>query len=122
MILVEFKPPNTIATNEQFIIEIPTVGIDGVNMIQNDLGMGYEDYDDLVFDLYESDVTSMQCKVYTGDNTNHQPVKIICSNFNIAITNSKTVKMGFWIKNPTVSFGLAIPVQVYSYSTRYARK
>ena len=29
MILLEFIPYNTISTNEQFVIEIPTVSIDG---------------------------------------------------------------------------------------------
>ena len=38
--------------------------------------MGYNDYDTLEFDLYESYISSMDCKVYTGDANNHQPVKI----------------------------------------------
>ena len=122
MILVEFTPANTIATNEQFVIEIPTVSIDGQSLFPEDLGVGYEDYDDLKFDLYESDISSMDCKVYTGDLQNHQPVKIVCSNFNTAITNSKLVKMGFWVRNPSTNYGMAIPVQLYSYDTYRARK
>ena len=47
MILLEFIPYNTISTNEQFVIEIPTISIDGQSLITGDLGMGYEDYDDL---------------------------------------------------------------------------
>ena len=64
----------------------------------------------------------MECKVYTGDLSNHQPVKIICSNFNTAITTSHLVKMGFWVRNPNVNYGLAIPVQIYSWDTYRARK
>lgn len=91
-------------------------------MFPVDLGMGYADYDDLIFDIYESDISSMQCKVYCGDKTNSQPVRIVCSNFNVAVTNSMTVKMGFWVKNPATTKGLAIPVQVYSFDTLTARK
>ena len=83
MILVELKPSNTIDTNEQLVIEIPTVALDGTELFPEDLGVGYEDYDELEFDLYESDISSMSCKVYTGDKTNNQPVKIVCSNFNV---------------------------------------
>lgn len=71
MILVEITPYNTISTNEQFVIEIPTISIDGTSLFPEDLGMGYNDYDDLEFDLYESDISSMDCKVYTGDESNH---------------------------------------------------
>ena len=84
--------------------------------------MGYEDYDDLEFDLYESSISSMDCKVYTGDFSTRQPVKIVCSNFNTAITNTMAVKMGFWTKNPSTSIGLSIPVQIYSFDTYRARK
>lgn len=44
MILVEFKPSSTIAVNSQFVIEIPTISNDGINLFDEDLGMGYEDY------------------------------------------------------------------------------
>jgi len=84
--------------------------------------MGYNDYDTLEFDLYESYISSMDCKVYTGDANNHQPVKIVCSNFNTDIINSRMVKMGFWTRNPTTTSGLAIPVQIYSFDTYRARK
>ena len=40
-------------------------------------------------------------------------MKIICSNFNTAITSAMTVKMGFWVVNPSTTKGLSIPVQVY---------
>ena len=84
--------------------------------------MDYEDYDDLEFDLYESTVSSMDCKVYTGDNQNHKPAKIVCSNFNAQITTASTLKFGFWVKNPATIVGLAVPVFVYSYDTYQARK
>ena len=122
MILVELKPSNTIDTNEQLVIEIPTVALDGTELFPEDLGVGYEDYDELEFDLYESDISSMSCKVYTGDKTNNQPVKIVCSNFNVQITTSRTLKFGFWVRNPSTLIGLAIPVQVYSYDAYRARK
>jgi hypothetical protein len=76
--------------------------------------MGYNDYDDLIFDLYESSISSMKCKVYTGDNQNNQPVKIVCSNFNTAPGTSSNIKFGFWVKNPSTSIGLAIPVFAYT--------
>lgn len=91
-------------------------------MFQDDLGMGYSDYDDLKFDLFESSISSMDCKVYKGDSTNHQPVKIVCSNFNTDITSSMLNKIGFWVRNPSTNVGLAIPVQIYSYDTYRARK
>jgi hypothetical protein len=73
--------------------------------------MGYRNYDDLIFDLFESSISSMTCKVYTGDVYTSQPVKIICSDFSIPA--GTTVKMGFWVVNPSTTKGLAIPVQVY---------
>jgi hypothetical protein len=84
--------------------------------------MGYDDYDDLVFDLYETSITSMSCKVYTGDKTNHQPVKIVCSSFSSTPGTSSTIKMGFWVKNPATSVGLAIPVQVYTIEPNTAKR
>jgi hypothetical protein len=56
----------------------------------------------------------MTCKVFTGDKTNNQPVKIVCSSFSSTLTTSTTVKFGFWVKNPSTSVGLAIPVRLYS--------
>lgn len=64
----------------------------------------------------------MACKVYTGDKSNHQPVKIVCSSFSSAPTTSTTIKMGFWVKNPTTTVGLAIPVEVYAFNPYSAKK
>lgn len=123
MILVEFIPPQNIGTtNEQVVIEIPTSSVEGTALFPEDLGMGYKDYDNLVFDLYESSITSMKCKVYTGDKLNNQPVKIVCSSFSSTPGTSTTIKMGFWVKNPSTSVGLAIPVQVYSFEPNTAKK
>jgi hypothetical protein len=113
--MVIFTPSSTIATNQQLIIEIPTVSIDGQNQFPIDLGVGYKNYDDLEFDIFESGITSMTCKVFTGDLTSSQPVKIVCSNFNIAITTAMSVKFGFWVVNPASSVSMAIPVQVYAF-------
>ena len=52
LILVHFVPPSTIPTTDQIIIEIPTVANDGTTLFPADLGMGYKDYDSLVFDLF----------------------------------------------------------------------
>lgn len=115
-ITIEVVPPVTIYNSyQQLVIEIPTSTVDGTPLFLEDLGMGYNDYDDLVFDLFESTITTMTCKVYTGDKTNHQPVKIVCSSFNVNLDTSTTVKFGFWTKNPSTSIGLSIPVQVYSF-------
>jgi hypothetical protein len=57
----------------------------------------------------------MSCKVFTGDTVAYQPVKIICSNFNTAITTAMTVKFGFWVVNPQSTISMAIPVQVYAF-------
>lgn len=122
LLLLEFIPANTIATTEQFVIEIPTVSVDGSPLFPADLGMGYEDYDDLIFDLYESAISSMDCKVYIGNVDTLEPIKIVCSNFNTQITTSTLVKMGFWTVNPSSAVGLAIPVQIYSFDTYRARK
>jgi hypothetical protein len=75
--------------------------------------MGYRNYDDLIFDFFESSISSMICKVYTGDVYTSRPFKIICSIFNAPILAGTTVKMGFWVVNPSTTKGLAIPVQVY---------
>jgi hypothetical protein len=76
--------------------------------------MGYRNYDDLIFDFFESSsISSMTCKVYSGDVYTSRPVKIICSNFDVLITSGMTVKMGFWVVNPSTTKGLAIPAQVY---------
>jgi len=86
--------------------------------------VGYKNYDNLVFDIFESGISSMDCKVYIGDTqtSTGNPTKIVCSNFNTNITPSITVKFGFWVKNPVVTKSVAIPIQIYSYDQRYARK
>lgn len=114
-IIVIFKPSSNIATDQQIIIEIPTISLDGQPQFSSDLGMGYNNYDSLVFDIFESDITSMACKVYTSDATIGSPVKIICSNFNAVITTAMTVKFGFWVVNPSSTVSLAIPIQVYAF-------
>ena len=115
MILLELTPSLTVPVNNQLVIEFPTVALDGTLLFGADLGMGYTDYSDLLFDLYEStNLASMQCKVYTGDSANDRPVKIVCSNFNTALTTSTVLKMGFWVRNPPSEVGLAIPIQVYA--------
>lgn len=52
LIIVSFTPSATIATNQQLIIEIPTVALDGATLFPIDLGMGYNNYDNLAFDLF----------------------------------------------------------------------
>lgn len=106
------------------MIEIPTVSIDGTAYFADDLGMGYTDYSDLVFDIYDSasGVSSMTCKVYPGQGSQSIPVKIVCSNFNILLTSSTVLKFGFWVTNPTVVRSLAIPVTIYSYNQYTATK
>lgn len=99
--------------------------MDGTYYFDEDLGMGYTDYSDLVFDMYDtsgSAITSMTCKVTPGQRSNFQPVKIICSNFNTALTTSNVLRFGFWVTNPSVSRSLAIPVTVYSYDQVYVKK
>jgi hypothetical protein len=110
MILVQIVPSNQIEVDEQLVIEIPTVSMDGIRLFTGNLGMGYKDYDNLIFDLYESSTFTMNCKVFTGDPTINQPVKIICSGFNSIVTTSSTIKFGFWVVNPSTTVGLAIPV------------
>lgn len=84
--------------------------------------MGYKPYDSLVFDLFESSISSMDCRVYPGEQNYQQPTKIVCSSFSGTLTTSSTVKFGFWMINPSTTVGLAIPVQVYAYDQTYARK
>jgi hypothetical protein len=117
LIMVEVTPSTTIATNQQLVIEIPTQSNDGTNYFNDDLGMGYTDYSNLVFDIYDSTsgISSMTCKVYCGQQINGIPVKIICSNFNTALTSANIVKFGFWVTNPSVTRSLAIPVTIYSF-------
>ena len=71
LILLEITPSSTITNNDhRIVIEIPTISNDAVSLFDEDLGMGYRNYDDLVFDLYDSSITSMNCKVHTGDRLN----------------------------------------------------
>ena len=83
--------------------------------------MGYSAYDSLIFDIYESTISSMTCNVYPGDPAVSQPTKIVCSNFG-ALTSSSTIKFGFWVVNPPSNIGMAIPVQVYAYDQGSATK
>lgn len=122
LIMVELTPSTLIDTNQQVVIEIPTVAIDGTALFDEDLGMGYIDYSDLVFDIYDGTITSMTCKVYPGQRTANLPVKIICSNFNTQITTSSTLKFGFWVTNPTVTRSLSIPATIYSFNQYYVTK
>lgn len=87
---------------------------EGIDYFDIDLGMGYRNYDNLVFDLYDSSVTSMTCKFYIGDKINNQPAKIVCNQYNLgSILTTQSIKFGFWVKNPTTTIGLAVPIQVY---------
>ena len=49
-------------------------------------------------------------------------VRVVCSNFNVAITSSRTLKFGFWTVNPSSTTGLAIPVEIYAYNQVTDRK
>lgn len=115
LLLFEIVPSATITNNyDRIVVEIPTVSNDGVNLFDEDMGMGYRNYDDLVFDLYDSSITSMKCKFYIGDRLTGQPIKIVCNQFSLSsITISHVIRFGFWTKNPTTTQSLAIPVQVY---------
>ena len=84
--------------------------------------MGYKPYDSLVFDLYESDISSMDCKVFPGNQVDIQPTKIVCSSFSSSIATSNTIKFGFWVVNPSSTKGMGIPIQVYAYDQPSARK
>jgi hypothetical protein len=98
------------------------VAIDGTALFPADLGMGYKAYDKLVFDLFESGISSMDCRVYPGNVADKQPTKIVCSGFSGTISTSTTVKFGFWVVNPQTSVGMSIPVQIYAYDQPTARK
>jgi len=75
--------------------------------------MGYRNYDDLVYDMYDSSITSMRCKFYIGDRVNYQPVRIVCNQYSASITISNVIRFGFWVKNPLLTASIAIPIQVY---------
>lgn len=115
LLLFEIVPSSNITNNyHRIVIEIPTISNDNVNLFDEDLGMGYRNYDDLVFDLYDSSISSMKCKFYAGDRVNSQPIKIVCTQFSANnITTSHVVRFGFWVKNPSTTQALAIPIQVY---------
>ena len=114
-IIIEAIPGETLYSYHQLLLEIPTVALDGTTLFPADLGMGYEDYDELVFDLFESSVSSMSCKVYTGDAALKQPVRIACSNFNADVGTGNIVRFGFWTRNPTTTVSLAIPMMFGNY-------
>lgn len=121
-IIIILTPPSNINTNQQLVIEIPTVALDGTVLFPADLGMGYKPYDNLVFDLFESDISSMTCKVYPGDSNYNQPTKIVCSSFSATLTSAMTIKFGFWVVNPSSSVSMGIPIQVYAYDQPSATK
>ncbi len=59
--------------DDLLVIEIPTVSIDSsVNLVNDDLGMAFNDYDNLIFDIItneptlSSPITSMYCKLLKG--------------------------------------------------------
>ena len=120
-VIIEATPGETMYSYHQLVLEIPTISIDGTSLFPGDLGMGYKDYDELEFDLFESSVSSMSCKVYTGDASINQPIKIVCSNFNMDIQTSHIVRFGFWVRNPTTTKSLAIPVMFGNYRIDYDR-
>ena len=85
--------------------------------------MGYKNYDDLVFDIYDSSISSMKCKFYSGDKANFQPVRIICNQYSLSsITTAHYIRFGFWVNNPSITIGLAVPIQVYFDETIASRK
>ena len=76
--------------------------------------MGYRNYDNLLFDLYDSSITSMKCKFYIGDRVNLQPVRIICNQYSLtSITTAHVIRFGFWVRNPNLTASIGIPVQIY---------
>ena len=46
-IIIEATPGETMYSYHKFMLEIPTVSIDGTSLFPGDLGMGYKDYDEL---------------------------------------------------------------------------
>jgi hypothetical protein len=121
-VMLVVKPSSSITAAQQLVIEIPTVALDGATLFPADLGMGYKPYDRLVFDLFESSITSMDCRVFPGSVADQQPTKIVCSSFSATVTTSMTVKMGFWMVNPTTAVSMSIPVQIYAYDQPTGRK
>lgn len=52
--------------------------------------------------------------MFKGDSSVAEPLRIICTNFNAVINNSKALRGIFEIKNGDVSEDLYIPVSVYA--------
>ena len=121
-VIVVLQPSASITASQQIVIEIPTVALDGTALFPADLGMGYKAYDKLVFDLFESSISSMDCRVYPGSSTDQQSTKIVCSRFSATITTTMTIKFGFWVVNPSTSVGMSIPVQIYAFDQPTAGK
>jgi hypothetical protein len=128
LIWVELEPTTTIALTHQLVIEIPTKGIDGTLLFANDLGTALNNYDLVKTDmLYGLSNPFMTCKLFQGDQTNGKNVRIVCGNFNSAVSIGTFIRFAFKIQNPSIALNTqkSIPVIVYTqdinnlYKTHY---
>lgn len=78
-LLLVLKPAVSIDTNDQLVIELPTKSLDGTDLMEDDVGLGYSVQNGPVFDLFTGDITSMNCRFEPGCRNCPTPAKIICS-------------------------------------------
>lgn len=96
MFIVKFQPTYLVNSNDQLVIELPTLSPEGRKLFTNYVGWDVKrdttdaplnDYDDLPFDIVDasSDYTwpMADCKFFSGDQTWGHPVKYICTNWRV---------------------------------------
>jgi hypothetical protein len=125
LLWIKVTPTTTIQTTQQLVIEIPTKGIDGNLLYDNNLGMvyangtSYGDGDSIPYDMLNAFSQSfMVCRLFHGDQTNGKPARIICGSFQSAITSSQTLFFAITVVNPGPIFNgvqVSIPFFIYSY-------
>ncbi|KAL4456555.1 hypothetical protein ABPG74_000662 [Tetrahymena malaccensis] len=118
LIYIQFKPAVQIGTTDQLIIEFNTQSLDSINLFASDLGLGMLSYTQLNADFFQGNTAgSCSCRLYNGYQASGVAARVVCTQFNSAISTSTVATIFFQITNPSsVPEDTYIPIFVYSIS------
>lgn len=125
-------PTITITTEDQIILEFPTLSSNGTTMFDNNLGLnGYQDGDEVPVDVFDSAPLTnayMKCRIYFGDQTRAVPARVVCGFLTSNLVTGSYLRFAFGFVNPpritapSIPSQLSLPILVYSYNPYYFEK
>jgi hypothetical protein len=118
IIWIQLTPTTTIQTTQQLVIEVPTVSASGSPLFDYNLGLSGSDGQSIPYDVMNTQFTEsfMTCRLFWGDQTNSRPAKIVCGNFQSAITSGQILWFAIAIKNPSSIPGSQVSIPFFIYS------